>query len=145
MNPLTSTAQQRADKVREYQRMTTGTDELHRHFLGLTYTDGMLYVADTCGAHWLLDLVASHQPDIRRKHAASHQPDIRRKHAADSGFQVWRLKKNGTAWRAEAWSDTPDKSTMLVKQDCEYSDFPEELSPFEFFVEGGVALLKEER
>jgi len=65
--------------VREYARQTTGTEAYHRHPLGTSFTDGMMYVAETCGAYWLLDLCASWQPEIRKK-------------LAGIPFQVWRLR-----------------------------------------------------
>ena len=122
--------------VRDYQRRTTGTTAYHSHPEGLRFTDGMMYVAETCGAYWLLDAVASHQPDILRKHKCW------------AAFQVWRLRsrKDGT-WLLDAWSDTPKESSLLVRQKIKYSDFPKELCEsggFQWFVMEGVAMLKEE-
>jgi hypothetical protein len=133
--PSKPSAQAMAEAVREYQRQTTGTDSHHRHPFGLIFTDGMAFLAETCGAFWLLDLVASHQPDIRKRHGR------------DASFQVWRLRQDGEGWSAEAWSDKPESegSTLFARQVIEFSDFPAELAPFEFYVEQGVALLKEER
>lgn len=38
----------------------TGTEHWYRHWLGrLLYTDGVKYFADTVGAHWFLDIVAT--------------------------------------------------------------------------------------
>lgn len=126
---------EKGERVREYCAQTTGTDEWHKNWLGLVYTDGIQYVAETCKAHWLIDLVASWQPDIARKHQA------------DACFQVWRLEHiKGDEWLIEAWSDTPrsEGSTRLARQKIPYSDFPEDLAPFEFWVEGGTMLLKQE-
>ncbi len=134
-----------AKAVRDYQRQTTGSQEQHRHPFGLLYTDGMLHVAETCGAHWLIDVVASHQPEVNRKYG----------HWAS--FQTWRLRvtsrdSNGEpdGWEVSAWSDTPDASSLLVRQKIPYSDFPENLclpdsEGFQFWVEHGCAMLKQER
>lgn len=137
-----SKAMAKAARVREYERTHHCTDEWHRHFHGLIYTDGIKFVAETCGAYWLIDAVASHQPIVRAK---LEQHGLR-------PFQVWRLLKleSDDAWILDAWSDTPEyaggdegpASVLLVEQNFGYTDFPESLSPFEFWVEGETALLK---
>lgn len=150
----TLTGSEKASIVRDYCRQTTGSEEWFSHAFGpLVYTSGIQFLAETCGAYWLIDLVASHQPDIRRK---MEKHDLR-------PFQVWRLRwipdvvnADGTVesvkWIIDAWSDTPEApasddgpaSVLLAKQEIGYSDFPESLSPFEFWVEDATALLKEE-
>lgn len=129
------------DQLRAYMAHTTGSETLHRHGIvkSFTYTDGILYMAEVCEAHWLIDLVMSHQPDVKLRLGEERD------------FQVWRLKwmweseENAHAWVIEAWSDTPDESALLAKQEIPYSDFPQTLSPFEFYVEYGTMMLKEER
>ncbi len=130
------------EEVREYRRQCNGSVDQHRHFLGILYTDGIKLVADKLEAHWLIDLVASWQPSIKKRHPERW------------GFQVWRLETvyrqtsdpsvKGMGWKISAWDDTPGESTRLATQAIEYSDFPEALSPFEFWVEGDVMMLKEE-
>lgn len=136
METIELSSARKAQLVREYQAQTTGTGGWHKNWLGLVYTDGIKFVADVCEAHWLIDLVASHQPEIRKAH-----DELRT-------FQVWLIKPaEGDVqggFIAEAWSDTPENSTLLARQLCEYTDFPPELMPFEFWVEGDVMLLKEE-
>ena len=117
-------------EVKNHAAHTAGTENWHKHWLGVLYTDGIKHLADTCGAYWLIDAVASHQPKIRKKEGRE--------------FQVWRLAQRGEGWRLDCWSDTPDKSTLLCKQDIKFSDFPEELAPFEFWCIDGTVLLKEE-
>jgi hypothetical protein len=107
----------------------TGSESWYRHPLAkMLYTDGFRFLAETAGAYWLIDLVASHQLAIARK--------------GDSAFQVWRLKKNGRGATIDAWTDTPDKSQLLARQVIEYTDFPLDL--FEWFVIDGVMMLKSE-
>lgn len=126
-----------AKAVRDYQAQCNGTDQCYRHLGGMIYTDGMRVVAEACGAYWLLDVVASYQPLIRKKFRD------------DAGFQVWRVARHGK-WHGgvevSAWSDTPDDrdSKCFVRQEVEISDFPAELMPFEFYVEETTCLLKEE-
>lgn len=52
----------------------TGTECYYRYLCGLRLTDGVKYLADEGGAYWLLDIIASYQPDAK----------IRRER-----FQVW--------------------------------------------------------
>lgn len=133
-------AMRKAALVHDYERNNHCTDEWHAHWLGLTYTDGIKFLADTCGAYWLIDAVASHQPDVTK---------VLNKHRL-GGFQVWRLRKAGDVWTLDAWSDIPEApesesgpaSVKLAEQEIGFSDFPESLSPFEFWVEGSTALLK---
>lgn len=145
----TKTNAEKAEAVREYERYCNGTNEWHKNIFGLVYTDGIKFLADTCGAYWLIDLVESYQPKLQ-----------------NAPFQIWRVVAPGTElegytsphdrWLVEAWSDTPgfkgeeglSPSCCLVVQEIEYSDFPRELcegSGFQFYVENGVALLKGER
>ena len=125
--------QSKVDRVREYMAQTTGSQDIHEHFFGvyprLFYTDGLDFVAETCGARWLIDAVASHQPALKREE-----------------FQVWRLSKpaaDGEPWLLTAFDDVPGR--LLIRQEIEYSDFPVNLTPFEFWVENNTAMLKEER
>jgi len=117
-----------AEKVREYQAHTTGTREYHKTGLGpLVCTDGAKFVADTVGAHWLLDLVQSHQmtPHVRA-----------------CAFQAWTLEaREEDAVLAVATDGQDDE---IVHQEIPYSDFPRELLPFRLWVEGPVILLPEE-
>ena len=136
------TSADKAEQVRNYAARTVGTSRYHRPRYGsdMLYTDGVEHLAETCGAHWLVDLIASHQPSIRFE-----RPDHRY-------FQVWRLRltsssEGSRAWLAECWSDTPDDlgSLLLAQQLIPYSDFPSELSPYTgVWVEGSIILLSAE-
>ncbi len=141
-----------ADKIahfRDYERHANGSQRIHRHPFGLLYTDGMALLANSFGAHWLLDLVASHQPAIHRSNKSR------------ASFQVWRLMhREGRKFEVDCWSDTPqdedddpmNTSRRLASQVIPYSDFPPELclnsgnrKGFQWWVEHGTALLKGER
>lgn len=156
--PLTDA--QKAAAVNNYIAHSHCTENWHRHFTGLlVYTDGIKLVADVCGAHWLIDAVASHQTT----------PKVR-----NEWFQVWRLlprySPDGSLdhWILDCWDDSPEypggeggpPSKCLASQRIEMSDFPEDLAParrdvggksvpidpgeagFQFWVERGTALLK---
>lgn len=84
----------------------TGSENLYRHIMGTTYTDGVKYVADTMGAYWLLDLIVSHQLD---------------KKVRKEGFQVWKLVVTGT--KAKAICEDGD-GEVVVTQSIPYTDFP---------------------
>lgn len=130
------TSATKAQAVRDYAAQTTGSDTVTVHWTrALRFTQGAQFLADTCGAWWLIDAIASHQPEIR---------------PADRGFQVWRLAPQGDEWLLDAWTDTPGYagSKRLAAQAIPYSDFPRELCEpkgFELWVESGVLMLKEER
>ena len=131
------TDNEKAKAVRGYARKTNGTERWHLPAgKNLIYTDGIKFLADTCGAYWLIDLVGSYQPQLRNEH-----------------FQVWRLRPYGNnGIIVDCWSDIPERqadedgpaSIKFCEQIIEYSDFPRELLPFEFWVQHDTMLLKEE-
>ena len=45
----------------------TGTEAYYRYVGGTLLTDGTKYLANEAGAYWLMDLIASYQP-ILKKH-----------------------------------------------------------------------------
>ena len=119
--------------VRDHIAQTMGTEQYYRAYPPhLMFTDGVKVVADACEAHWLVTAIASHQVD----------PQVR-----EVAFQVWQLagpKAEDKPWILSCWSDIPGESTLLAKQEIEFSDFPKELLPFRMWVEGDVLLLPAE-
>ena len=89
----------------------SGSENWYRHSKRLIYTDGISFVAEKAGAYWLIDLIASYQPVAEE-------------------FQVWILKKSGHGYVVEC-SDGNDN--IVIKQDLEYTDFPEENMPFKMY------------
>ena len=125
-----------AEKIREYQAQTTGSDTWYGHALipGIKYTSGAKFVADEAGAHWLLDLVASHQLDPKVK---------------AEEFQIWVLFTQDNPdhpWVAECWTDKPgaEGSRVVARQEIEFSDFPKELAPFKLWFQNQTIFLPEE-
>lgn len=116
----------------DYKAQCNGSATFTRHWTNcLIYTAGIELLADSFGAHWLVDLIASHQPKIVRSFL-----DL-------AYFQVWTVTHKPTKtypdrWVAEAWSDTPgaDGSFLLAKQVVKFSDLAKELSGTSFYVEG---------
>jgi len=98
----------------------TGTTQYYKNFLGLLYTDGIQAMAETGGAYWLIDAIAS----FRRREL----------------FQVWKLtvSDNKGALTMQEDSDQP----IIVKQKIPFTDFP--LESIEFFVIDNVLMLKSE-
>lgn len=89
-------------------------------------TDGVLALADRAGAHWLTDLVASHQ----------------RGRVRAEPFQVWTLTVNPDRTAvAECRADTG--APVLVRQSIPFTDFP--LPSITLWLEYGVLMLPSER
>ena len=84
-----------------------GTEAYYRWspiFGNFLLTDGAKFIAEECGAYWLVDLFASHLPSYK-----------------DEGFAVLYLKvKDGKA--VAQIEDGNGK--VLKKQKIEYTDFP---------------------
>lgn len=113
--------------------------DYYRHWTGrLVYTAGVALLAETHGAYWLIDAIASHQPGVKRR-------------SSDNGaFQVWNLTLTGEGGRSGALlvchEDTcHDKAHLQCKpsarQMIEYTDYPENVK---LYLCDGVLLLPEE-
>jgi hypothetical protein len=84
----------------------TGTEYYYRH-MRLIYTDGVKFVAENCGAYWLLDLINSYQIHYKVR---------------TQEFQVYKLfvRENKTAFV----EISNGNNKILATQEIEYSDFP---------------------
>jgi len=97
----------------------TGSLKWTRHWMSpnVIYSEGMAYVAEEAGAHWLLDAIASH---------LTHNHDLIARRRADPGFDAmhfWYLTVNED--NTAVLECKPDKSLpVVVKQCIEYTDFP---------------------
>ena len=109
---------------------------------GMVYTDGVKAMADLCGAWWLVDAIASHQPK------AMKDPMLR-------DMQFWTLKripeepepglntlgavlktKNGGKRKPAAILICErDSGDVAIKQELEYTDFP--LDEIKIWLEAG--------
>jgi hypothetical protein len=97
-----------------------------KHWLGRRYTEGVRYMAELCSAFWLINAIASHQPN----------PKIRKY----GEFQVWTLKKYiGETWMLKC---EDGNNNELTHQIIPFSDFP--LSEITVWVENGVMLMPKE-
>jgi len=86
----------------------TGTENWYRHSINrsVLYTDGVKYLADTCGSHWLLDDIAISQ----------YSPK-----AQKEDFQVWVLKVDDS--KATLVCEDGNGHKVYSKK-IEFTDFP---------------------
>jgi hypothetical protein len=84
-----------------------GTDEYTRHIGSLVMTDGVRYLAESCGAFWLLDIVFSYQ--THRKVSGQY-------------MQVYKLTLNDKGGALMTIED--GNNNVLVTQKIPYTDFP---------------------
>lgn len=80
-----------------------------RHLL----TGGTKYLAEVCGAYWLMDAIASHLPNAVRRDRRLRE------------FQIWKLRKNKTndGVSLTCWADTGPSERAQITQRIEFSDF----------------------
>lgn len=105
----------------------TGSEQYYEYkFLNLTMllTEGANFVREEGKAYWLIDMICSFQPALRKKE-----------------FQTWTLKYQGEGkgWKMTA---TDGNKRILAEQEFAFSDFP--LKEFVLWVEGNVILLPSE-
>ncbi|TXM69661.1 DUF6876 family protein [Methylobacterium sp. WL120] len=104
----------------------TGSENWYRHALvqRITYTDGVKYVADEAGAHWLVDIIATNQLE----------PKVKREE-----FQVWKLTVADGKGKVVC-EDGNDNA--VFSQDIDFTDFPE--PGITMWLTDGVILLPSE-
>ncbi len=106
-----------------------GTSQHHNHWLKrFRYTDGIKYLVDNADALWLLDAIASYQPDLLKDLMLQE-------------FQLWKLTVNVEAKTAKLICER-DTDDVVVTQDIEYTDFP--LPEIQLFLIEKVLLLPSE-
>ena len=89
----------------------TGSETFTRHSLipRVLMTEGVIFLANKAGAHWLADAIASYLFHERGR----AEP-----------FQVWRLGVDATMRRAELTMTDSNSRTPLITQKLDYTDFP---------------------
>lgn len=107
----------------------TGTEKYYQHWLRrFVYTDGVYHVAETGGAHWLIDAIASYQPKLLT------DPMLQQ-------FQHWILKVNSNNHTAQLICER-DSDDVVLTQDIGFTDFP--LAQIRFYVVSKVLMLPSE-
>ena len=108
-----------------------GSSEFFQHWTKrLIYTEGVHYMAEHGGAYWLIDAVASYQPDKR----ITSRPDL-------VDFQLWELAvaedKHATlTMRGDSGQPA------VITQEIPFTDFP--LEQIKFYVCNGTLMLPSE-
>lgn len=89
----------------------TGSETWYRHGLvpGVVYTEGVRYVVEKAGAHWLIDKIATLQMDP----VVAHNP-----------FQVWKLEITEGVQGATLTMEDGDNNKVYT-EDIDFTDFPE--------------------
>lgn len=112
-------------------RHFSGGDQIYQHWLPcLKYTEGVKYLADKAGAHWLVDVVASYQPE----------PQVRDNERLQE-FQLWQLHVESDRSCTITCREDSDEPA-IVTQVIPHTDFP--LQSIKLYVENGVLLLPSE-
>lgn len=107
----------------------TGSETFTRHGLmpSIIMTEGVVFLAQTAGAHWLTDIVVSYQT----------QEKVRAEE-----FQVWKLVWNGKGGCVVTMSDG-NTDDAIIRQDVEFTDFP--LPTITLWLENNTLMLPSER
>ena len=97
-----------------------GTEQYHMYnpvlFPNVLLTEGAVFIADSCDAFWLMDVISSHIPSIKK---------------AGDTFAVARLAVGHSSALFSLTDDTPPNVTYAT-QAIEYTDFP--LDEIKFYV-----------
>ena len=110
---LEETRAQKAERILNEIRNFTGTMSYTRvNHLPMVATDGAIYLAETCGCYWLLDLIGSHQVDRKSR---ARIPDLK--------FQVWVLEVDHDTKSAVARCGDGNDA-MVSMQHIQHTDFP---------------------
>ena len=93
----------------------TGTERYYRYQSNLVLTDGSKFVADACGAYWLMDVLWSYLPRIKSE-----------------AFAFARLSKHADESATFTLADDNPPQTVYASQDISWTDFP--LDEITFYV-----------
>lgn len=120
----------------------SGSEQWYRALGSLRFTEGVKHLADEAQAYWLIDAIASYQPELaRRVSGFSGEPGIE--------FQVWFLRVDRDRGSAvltcqEDWDeDEPKAFPEIVRQEIPYTDFP--LGLIRLYCEHQTLMLPNER
>ena len=115
-------------------RRWNGTDQYWKHLFGLKYTDGVKAHAELAQAFWLIDAIASWQPQVKTN---------RHKH---NDWIVWfldvKLKRHTKERYAVLTARADENEEPFITQKIEFTDHP--VGKWEFWQEGDVVIIPEE-
>lgn len=91
------------NEIQNNLKQFTGTECYYKYFEDIVFTDGVKYLAESCGTFWFLDIISSYQSKLQNEH-----------------FQVWKLtvKKNKGRVICENGN-----GKQLIIQNIEFTDF----------------------
>lgn len=112
------------EKIKAQLQQFTGTENYYKHFTGIRYTDGVLFLAEELNCFWFLDIIASYQHKLR-----------------DVPFQIWKVQVNKDNTGLVTMREDSDQP-IKIRQELKYTDFP--LDEYEVYCIDGVILLKSE-
>ena len=95
-------------EIKHALRQFTGTEAWHHHLPGVLLTDGTKYLAEECGAYWLMDVIASHILSIPK----------------DETFTVAQLTVNPMNKAFFTLADDSPATKIYAHQSISYTDFP---------------------
>lgn len=100
-----------SDELRAQLAHFTGSTCWTRHALisSVLMTEGVVFLAEAAGAHWLTDAIASY---------------VLHERALQEPFQVWRLEVDLTTRRAVLTMMDGNSDVPIVTQAMDYTDFP---------------------
>jgi hypothetical protein len=119
-------AEVNAEKIENYMAQCNGCDHHTRHGFNrsMIYTSGVEFVAETAGAFWLIDAIASH---------CSKTKLMQDRRLRD--FQIWSLKTNLKKKTAVLECLADDGEKPVVCQRIPFTDFC--LPELKMYVERG--------
>lgn len=132
------------NELRNALSQFTGTENWYRHGImrSMLMTDGVKFLADTAGAHWLTDIVASWQlkPKVRRELFQVWKLLVRQGDAPLS-YEIDGGKKRyvSTEHKAVVIMTDGNSNTPVVTQNVSYTDFP--LDAITLYAERGEYLV----
>lgn len=107
-----------------------GSTTFYKHPLfGYRYTEGIAYLAEHAGAHWLLDAISSWQSEK----SVRDDPMLQE-------IQFWKLSVRED--RSATLTCRKDDNQVVVAQDIEYTDFPLD-SVLIYYIDGLMLLPNE--
>ncbi len=92
----------------------------------MQYTEGVNFLAENAEAYWLIDAIASYQPDLMRT------PGLQ-------DFQVWELAVDLAKHSAVLTCRADTGEPPVVTQEIEFTTFP--LPSVRLWVEGGICIM----
>ena len=107
-------------QIEQDLRQFTGTENYYNS-LGLLFTDGVKFLADSCQAYWLIDLIASYRN--KRKE-----------------FELWQISVKNN--KAVVTMREDCGLNPIVRQEIHHTDFP--FQNFKLYLRNNVLMLPSE-